>query len=143
MSKTKPQPLSSARSLDERVEEWGLVRRGAAKMLFVAGESYDSISRIMGVSADQLKAQIPNPPQAASLEEYDALQVLAIFRGDYVLTDHELIRDLYDPDERLRIKTKAYNNGVRTILRDDLRNYLRKKALRSLGFRDEEIKYIP
>ena len=97
----------------------------------------------MGVSADQLKAQIPNPPQAASLEEYDALQVLAIFRGDYVLTDHELIRDLYDPDERLRIKTKAYNNGVRTILRDDLRNYLRKKALRSLGFRDEEIKYIP
>lgn len=30
---------------------------------------------------DQLAASVPNPPKAVCLAEYDAIQVLAIFKG--------------------------------------------------------------
>ena len=47
---------------DRKDEVWGLLSRGAAIMLFRAGEPSDSICSLVRCTQAQLKEQFPNPP---------------------------------------------------------------------------------
>jgi len=133
MAKVRYAVGRSQKPLEQRVEEWGLLKRGAVFMLFRAGETYESISGLVGCSPDVLKGYFPSPPSVADRPEYDAAQVIDLFRGEAILTDIEFTNDLHHPDASCRVKATYHDSGIKTIKREDLHEYLRGKAFRMLG----------
>lgn len=133
MAKIQSKSVASAR-LEERIEEWGLLKRGAVQMLFCGGESYESISQYAGCSASDLRRHFPNPPPVAMLEHYDATQVLGLFTEECVLSDLELISDMHRSEDPRGVRTIVRDDGTKVIERQELHRYLRGKALRILGY---------
>lgn len=119
---------------------WSLIKRSAALMLFRAGESHDSICDLVGCTKAQLISQFPRPPSPADRDHYEILDIVHLFKGEYVVTDIELIKDTQHSDESFRLMTVNYNRGVRLVERTELIAYLRRKALRSLGYDDRGYK---
>ncbi len=115
-------------------ELWGLLRQTAAYMLFLAGESKESVCKLLNCTIDELLGQFPNPPSVADKSNYDLLEIKQLFPGgmmDYL----ELMKDVYNPNEVCRLYLRHAGTYRSVADQPQLHDYFRRKAHAYLGIK--------